>query len=80
MVAALPENTIQSCCNWGVVTRLIGNLSLGMGAAGLITRRDHTLSAGAQLMLKTLRELAGNPRLVENSNATKPPSTVGKDA
>ena len=58
MVVALPEETVQSWCKAGILTVLIRNLPLGLGAFGLITRRDHKLSPGAQLMLNTLRELA----------------------
>ena len=59
MIAALPEEAVQSACKAGQLTLLVGNLSLGVGAFGLITRRNHKLSQAAQLMLGTLRELAG---------------------
>jgi DNA-binding transcriptional LysR family regulator len=58
MVVALPEETVQSWCKAGILTVLVRNLPLGLGAFGLITRRDHKLSPGAQLMLNTLREVA----------------------
>jgi DNA-binding transcriptional LysR family regulator len=58
MVAALPEEAVQSSCEAGHLTVLLGGLTLGVGAFGLITRRNHTLSQAAQLMLSTLRELA----------------------
>lgn len=58
MVAALPEEAVQSSCEAGHLTVLLGDLSLGVGAFGLITRRNHKLSQAAQLMLSTLRELA----------------------
>ena len=57
MVAAVPEGTVQSSCG-GDVTTLIRNVPLDAGSFGLVTRRDHQLAPGAQLMLKTLRELA----------------------
>lgn len=59
MIAALPEEAVQSFCKAGHLTMLVGNLTLGVGAFGLITRRNHKLSHAAQLMLSTLRELAG---------------------
>ncbi len=59
MLAVLPEESVQSCCDAGILTVLVRNLQLGVGAFGLITRRHHKLSPGAQLMLSTLREQAG---------------------
>lgn len=58
MVAALPEEAVQSFCEAGHLTVLLGDLTLGVGAFGLITRRNHKLSQAAQIMLSTLRELA----------------------
>ena len=59
MIAALPEEAVQSLCEAGHLSVLVGDLTLGVGAFGLITRRHHKLSQAAQLMLCTLRELAG---------------------
>jgi DNA-binding transcriptional LysR family regulator len=59
MVACVPEESVQSACKAGEVTALIRNIPLGVGTFGLITRRDRQLTPGAQLMLKTLRDLAG---------------------
>ncbi|MFL6604938.1 MAG: LysR family transcriptional regulator [Steroidobacteraceae bacterium] len=59
MIVALPEETVQDLCEAGLLTALVRNLPLGVGAFGLITRREHKLSLAAQLMLNTLRELAG---------------------
>ena len=59
MVVALPEEAVQSCCKAGILTVLVRNLPLGVGAFGLITRRHHKLSPGAQVMLSALREEAG---------------------
>jgi DNA-binding transcriptional LysR family regulator len=58
MVACVPEASVQSTCKAGEITALIRNIPVGAGAFGLITRRDRPLAPGAQLMLKTLRELA----------------------
>src|SRR5262249_46684414 len=60
MVTALPEETVQSSCKAEMLTVLVSNLPLGLGAFGLIKRRHHKLSPAAQLMSNTLRELAGN--------------------
>lgn len=59
MIAALPEEAVQSSCETGHLSVLVGDLPLGVGAFGLITRRNHKLSQAAQLLLSTLRELAG---------------------
>ncbi len=59
MVAAVPEEAVQSSCEAGLLTVLVSDLPVGVGAFGLITRRNHKLSRAAQLMLTTLRELAG---------------------
>jgi DNA-binding transcriptional LysR family regulator len=58
MVVTLPEEAVQPCCKAGILTVLVSNLPLGVGAFGLITRRHHKLSPGAQVMLSTLREEA----------------------
>ena len=58
MVVALPEEAVQSCCKAGDLTVLVRNLPLSVGAFGLITRRHHKLSPGAQVMLSLLREEA----------------------
>jgi DNA-binding transcriptional LysR family regulator len=59
MVAAVPEEAVAAICTTGKLSALIRNLPLAAGAFGLITRRNHPLAPGAQLMVKTLRELAG---------------------
>jgi DNA-binding transcriptional LysR family regulator len=59
MLAILPEEAVQSCCKAGILTVLVRNLPLEVGAFGLITRRNHKLSPGAQLMLSALREQGG---------------------
>jgi DNA-binding transcriptional LysR family regulator len=59
MVAVLPEEAVQTCLKAGILTVLVRNLPLGVGAFGLITRRHHKLSPGAQVMLSILREEAG---------------------
>ena len=69
MVAALPEEAVQSSCDAGQLTVLLGDLPLGVGAFGLITRRNHKLSQAAQLMLSTLRELA--PQVYDRRNPVR---------
>jgi DNA-binding transcriptional LysR family regulator len=71
MIAALPEEAVQAACKAGHLTMLISNLTLGVGAFGLITRRNHKLSHAAQLMLSTLRELAGQVYPVAERSAVR---------
>lgn len=72
MVVALPEEAVQSCCKAGDLTVLVRHLPLGVGAFGLITRRQHRLSPGAQVMLGMLREEAGV--LGGSADAASPPA------
>ena len=60
MLAVLPEEAVQSGCKAGILTVLVRNLPLGVGAFGLITRRHHKLSPAAQLMVSAVREQAGH--------------------
>jgi len=46
LVALLPEEAVQPCLKAGILTVLVRNLPLGVGAFGLITRRHHKLSPG----------------------------------
>ena len=59
MIVALPEVSVASYCNAGILKVLMTDLPVGIGGFGLITRRNHELSPGARLMLSTLREVAG---------------------
>jgi DNA-binding transcriptional LysR family regulator len=59
MLVALPQDSVQSFYDARVLTVLVENLPLGVGAFGLITRRNRNLSRAAQLTLSTLRELSG---------------------
>jgi len=71
MVAVLPEEAVQSCLKAGILTVLVRNLPLGVGAFGLITRRHHKLSPGAQVMLSTLREEAGQLWPIADGNVRR---------
>ena len=71
MVAALPQESVQAAGRAGHLAILVGNLTLGVGAFGLITRRNHKLSQAAQLMLSTLRELAGQVYPVESRSPVR---------
>jgi DNA-binding transcriptional LysR family regulator len=74
MVVALPEEAVQSCCEAGIMTVLVRNLPLSVGAFGLITRRHHKLSPGAQIMLSTLREEAAKLWPVASRSGTRRPA------
>jgi len=60
MLAILPEEAVEPYCTAGILAVLVRNLPLSVGAFGLITRRRHKLSPGAQLMVSALREQAGH--------------------
>jgi len=72
MVVALPEEMVLPYCAAGILTVLVRDVPLGVGAFGLITRRNHPLSPGAQLMLKTLRETAGQIYPAESRSSARP--------
>jgi len=72
MVVALPEEVVLPYCDAGILSVLVRNLPLGVGAFGLITRRNRPLSPGAQLMLNTLREVAGHVYPAESRSTTSP--------
>ena len=81
MVAALPEGAVESSCKAGDLAVLISNLPLRVGAFALITRRDRQLPPGADLLLKTLRELGGQLHAVDGSvtAVAQPPSHSAVD-
>jgi DNA-binding transcriptional LysR family regulator len=58
MIAPIPRETVQAQCDSGDLTVLVQNLGVVIGSFGIITRREHRLSSGAQLALEALREAA----------------------
>jgi DNA-binding transcriptional LysR family regulator len=58
MIAVLPEQAVLPYCAAGLVAILPVDLGVKMDAFGIITRRDHPLSPGAEVVLKALRETA----------------------
>jgi DNA-binding transcriptional LysR family regulator len=72
MVVALPEEVVLPYCEAGILSVLVRNLPLGVGAFGLITRRNRPLSPGAQLMLNTLREVAGQVYPADSRSTASP--------
>jgi DNA-binding transcriptional LysR family regulator len=58
MLVPLPQESVQPHCDSGVLTVLVKNLGIRIGSFGIITRRHHRLSPGAQLMLEALRATA----------------------
>lgn len=58
MVVALPEELVRPYLDTGLLTVLDVDLGLRMDAYGIVTRRGHQLSPGAELMLACLREEA----------------------
>ncbi|TWI62912.1 DNA-binding transcriptional LysR family regulator [Pseudoduganella lurida] len=57
MVVALPQELVQPYLDMGLVTVLPYDLGLTMDLYGIVTRRQHRLSPGAEAMLATLREV-----------------------
>jgi DNA-binding transcriptional LysR family regulator len=58
MIAPLPQECVQHYCESGELTVLVEDLGLEIGPFGIIVRRGHKLSPGAQIMLTALRETA----------------------
>jgi DNA-binding transcriptional LysR family regulator len=58
MIAVLPEQAVLPYSATGLVTILPVDLGVKMDAFGIITRRDHLLSPGAEVVLKLLRKTA----------------------
>lgn len=58
MIAVLPDQAVLPYRTAGLVTILPVDLGVKMDAFGIITRRDHLLSPGAEIVLKALRETA----------------------
>lgn len=58
MVSALPPELVSPYLETGLLTVLDFDLGLRMDAYGIVTRRGHQLSPGAELMLQCLREEA----------------------
>ena len=76
MLAILPEEAVLSYCQAGILTVLVRNLPLEVGAFGLITRRHHKLSPGAQLMVSALREQGGLMYPVDSHRPARTTLTV----
>ena len=58
MLAALPEELVRPYLDTGLLVVLPFDLGLRMDLYGIITRRQHRLSPGAEFALSTLREVA----------------------
>lgn len=69
MVAAIPDAVVQPYCEAGLLSVLIKDLGLEIGSFGIVTRRHHKLSPGAQVLLAALRETA--PKLYAAPAARK---------
>ena len=57
IIIALPPETMQHHLDAGTLVQLQVDLGLRMDAYGIITRKQHRLSPGAQAMLDVLRAL-----------------------
>lgn len=61
MIAALATDDLRPYSMSGSLKALAVKVDLRISPAGIITRRDHKLSPGAEAMLRVLREVAGIP-------------------
>lgn len=59
MVSVLADEVVQAECEAGVLARLPASLPLQLGAAGIVTLREHPLTPAAVTALGVLREVAG---------------------
>jgi DNA-binding transcriptional LysR family regulator len=57
-VVPLPRQTVQPLCDSGFLAVLIDDLGVTMSPFGIITRRKHKLSPGAQALLDAIRTTA----------------------
>jgi DNA-binding transcriptional LysR family regulator len=60
MVSVQPEQALRPYCRAGMLTILPLSLGITMDFFGIITRREHLLSAGAEIVLRALRETAAS--------------------
>jgi DNA-binding transcriptional LysR family regulator len=58
-VVPLPCAAVQPLCDCGLLSVLIEDLGVAMSPFGIITRRKHKLSPGAQALLEAIRTTAG---------------------
>ena len=57
-IAPLPREIVAPLCDSGILSVLIDDLGVPMSPFGLITRRKHKLSPGAQALLEAIRTTA----------------------
>jgi DNA-binding transcriptional LysR family regulator len=55
MIVALPEDAVQPYLAAGLMTALPFDLGVSMDSFGIVTRKRHQLSPGADAMLQALR-------------------------
>jgi DNA-binding transcriptional LysR family regulator len=69
MVAPLPTDVVRPYCKAGVLAMLPLSLDLRLGAAGIITRREHRFSPAAKVTLTALRKAASAQYSGKNAKA-----------
>lgn len=60
MIVALPEDAVQPYLAAGLMTALPFDLGVSMDSFGIVTRKRHQLSPGADAMLQALRDAAAS--------------------
>ncbi|MDM4765281.1 LysR substrate-binding domain-containing protein [Pelomonas sp. SE-A7] len=61
MISPLPSPLVQAQLDAGQLVELPIKLGIKMDAYGLITRKNHQLSPGAELMMRILRDMPARP-------------------
>lgn len=79
-VVPLPLETVQPLCDSGFLSVLIDNLGVTMTPFGIITRRNHDLSPGAQALLHAIRTTARTLYPQMRSGAYDDGETAPQDA
>lgn len=67
MVVALPKEALQSQCDAGLLTVLIEDVGIEIGAFGIVTRCGQVPSPGVRAMLTALRDVAAELYVYKNS-------------
>ena len=71
MVAPLAVDVVRPYCESGVLTILPLKLDLRLGAAGIVTLREHRPSPAASAMLAALRAAAATPRVPDTAKSKR---------
>jgi DNA-binding transcriptional LysR family regulator len=71
MIAPLPREAVQPECDRDDLTVLMDDIGLMRGNFGIVTRGQHRLSPGTQIMMQALRETAAGFYCAEPARGTR---------